>query len=236
MISVIIPAYNEEKVIADCLKALAGQKTKQKFTVILVNNNSTDKTVKVAESFRDKLNLKILLQKQKGRGAARCLGFQYAQGSILLSTDADTIVPNDWIDRMLYHLKTSKAVAVTGTCKIVDCDRFTNTLFNLFQPLFMRFYRLIFGHYWLSGFSFAIYRNVYEKSGGFKPELNGQEDIELSFKVSKIGKIQLISNLPVIFSGRRFRKGLIKGILPYLSTFIAYFFFKKEKIVLPDIR
>lgn len=236
MISVIIPAYNEEKKIEKCLGSLLNQITTQKFEVIVVDNNSSDKTAEIARLYKSKLNLKIIVQKIKGRGAARQKGFQQAEGEIILSTDADTIVPPSWIELFSKTLKDSNAIAVTGTCKMMDCDFLTNTILNISQPLIMRIYRLIFGHYWLSGFSFGIYKSAYIKSGGFNKYLNALEDIDLSFKVSRIGQIKFISNLPVIFSGRRFKKGLIKGILPYLTTFITCFFYKNEKITMSDIR
>ena len=58
-ITVCIPAYNEEKNIAECLQALVNQTTNEKFEVILVNNNSTDQTIAIAEQFKKKLQLKI---------------------------------------------------------------------------------------------------------------------------------------------------------------------------------
>lgn len=236
MISVIIPAYNEEKKIGECLGSLVNQNTTQKFEVIVVDNNSKDKTAEIARQYESKLNLKIVVQKIKGRGAARQKGFHQAKGEIILSTDADTIVPPSWIEKFSKTLQESNAVAVTGTCRIIDCGFFTNTIINIFQPLFMRIYRLVFGHYWLSGFSFGIYKDVYKKSGGFNKNLNVQEDIDLSFRVSKIGRIKFIPNLPVIFSGRRFKNGLIKESSAYVTTFIGYFYYKNEKVILSDIR
>ncbi len=237
MVSVVIPAYNEEKVIGACLDSLVKQKTQHKFEVIVVNNNSTDKTADAVNSYRNRLELNLVMQKEKGRGPARQIGFSHACGDIILSTDADTVVPPGWVETLSDSLRGSNAVAISGTCKIVDCGLFTNTLFNFFQPLAMRVYRLVFGHYWLNGFNFAIYKEVYRKSGGFNVKLNSQEDIDLSFKVSKLGKIHFMPGLPVIFSGRRFRqKGLIRGSLPYLLTFIGYFFYKNEGVILSDVR
>lgn len=236
MVSVVIPAYNEEDNITKCLQALVGQETEEKFEVILVNNNSTDKTEEIAKTFLAKLNLKILLEKQKGRGIARHMGFMKANSNIILSTDSDAHVPKNWIDTLVANLKKNGVVAVTGTCRISDCSKTTNNSFNFFQPLFMKGYRLVFKHYWLSGFSFAIYKNIYQKSGGFNTKLNAQEDIDLSFKVAKLGKIHFISNLPVTFSGRRFKDGLIKGLIPYIVTFFEYFLFKKKNMELSDIR
>lgn len=237
MISVIIPAYNEEKKIGECLDSLVNQSIAQKFEVIVVDNNSKDKTAEIARRYESKLNLKIVVQKIKGRGATRQKGFHQAKGKIILSTDADTIIPPSWTEKFSKTLQESNAVAITGTCRIIDCGFFINIIFNILQPLSMRIYRLIFGHYWLSGFSFGIYKDVYKKSGGFNKNLNAQEDIDLSFRVSKVGQIKFIPNLPVIFSGRRFKNGLlIKGLLSYVTTFIGYFFYKNEKVILSDIR
>ena len=236
MISVVIPAYNEEKNIGKCLTSLANQQTNRKIKVIVVDNNSTDKTAQKAKSFSKKLNIEVILEKQKGRGVARKTGFDCAKSEIIFSTDADTILPPHWIEKLYIEIVKSNGVAVTGTCKINDCNNITNRIFNFMQPLTMRIYRFIFGHYWLSGFSFAIYKEAYNKSGGFNPKLNALEDIDLSFKVNKIGKIVFVKNTPVVFSGRRFKQGLIKGSLPYLITFLKYFFLKQESVNITDPR
>lgn len=117
-----------------------------------------------------------------------------------------------------------------------DCNWIANNIINVFQPVITVVYRLLFNHYWLAGFNFAIYKQIYEKSGGFNTKLNAIEDVELAFKVSKIGKIKFIPDLPVTFSGRRFQKGLIKGLIPYLTAFLRHYFQKKEDITLSDVR
>lgn len=236
MVSVIIPTYNEEQSISDCLQSLVNQKTSLEFEVIVVNNNSTDNTINVVNKYKDKLNLRIVNQLVKGRGAARQKGFEIAREDILLSTDADALVPPLWIEKLSNSLKENNVVAVTGICKITDCGLVTNAIFNFLQPMFMRIYRLVFGHYFLSGFSFAIYKETYIKSGGFNKKLNAQEDVDLSFRVSRLGKIKFIPNLAVVSSGRRFNKGLFKGLIPYVKTFISYFFFKDKEVILQDIR
>jgi glycosyltransferase involved in cell wall biosynthesis len=235
MISIVIPAYNEEANILRCLDAFTKQTVKEEFEVIIVDNNSTDKTSKIASGYKNKLNLKIFLENKKGRGAARARGFKEARGSIIFSTDADTIVPVEWIERFEKRLNKNIG-AVTGSCRISDCAPITNFIFNIFQPLSMRVYRTFFGHYWLSGFSFAVKKDIYEKSGGFNDLLNAQEDIDLSFKVSKLTNIEFISDLPVEFSGRRFKNGLILGLIPYFATFISVFLYKKNSTTLSDVR
>lgn len=236
MISVIIPAYNEEKLIGKCLEGLVLQSTDKKFEVILVDNNSTDNTVLIAQKYKKKLDLKIIRESKKGRGAARAAGFKKANGAILFSTDADTIAPPNWIERFTDELEKGDAIAVTGTLKVEDVTGIKKTIINNLSEPYMTSYRALFKHYWLSGFSFAIYKEIYDKSGGFNPNLNSQEDTDLAFRVSKLGKIKLIRNVPVIFSSRRFKNGMISGFLPYAKTFASLFFLRGRSSELPDVR
>lgn len=233
-VSVIIPAYNEEKYLADTLKSLVDQKTDFDFEVIVVDNNSQDQTVKVALSFKDRLNIRVISEKKQGRGAARKKGFDQSLGYIVVSLDADTIVYPSWLQTLITPLK-EEVVATSTSCKIEDCPFLTKFIFNVFQPWVSLLYRICFGHFWLAGFSFAMLRSDYIKSGGFDPILQAQEDLDLSFKVTKLGKIKFI-NQPVIFSGRRFKQGLIKGLYQYISTFIEAFFFNKKDIYLSNVR
>lgn len=235
MISVVIPAYNEEKNIGRTLDSLVAQTTTQDYEVIVVDNASTDKTPEIVNKYKDKLNLKLVEEPNKGRGQARFTGFRVAQGDIILSTDSDTVVPPDWIDKIASYFNDPNIAAVTGTCIINDCSWRINKSFNIFQPTAMVAYRLVFQHYWLSGFNFAIRADVYKKAGEFNPHINMQEDTDLAIRVKNHGKIKFVRDIPVIFSGRRFQKGLIRGATPYVTSYINYFFLKKSPY-LSDIR
>lgn len=236
MISVVIPAFNEEKSLADCLTSLTAQETNASFEVIVVNNNSTDKTQQIAESFLKHLDLKIIHEGVKGRGRARSTGFTHAKGNIIFSTDADAILPPDWIETFMNALQKTDVIGVTGDSRINDSGRYKNTVFNFLQPIFMRTYRVIFGHYWLSGYNSAITNDAYIKAGGFNIEINGQEDIELSQRVSKLGKITYVPHNSIYYSGRRFKNGLMRGIFQYHIAYIQEFFLHKKNADLPDIR
>lgn len=236
MISIVVPAYNEEKSISACLDSLVNQKTLYEFEIIVVDNNSTDRTGAIAKRYIEKSPIRIIFEKKKGRGAARQAGFKVARGDIILSTDADAIVPENWMDYITSYFNDPTVIAVTGPCKINDCSYIRNTIFNFLQPKLMISYRIIFQHYWLSGFNFAIRKEIYEEAGGFNPALNVQEDTELSFRVRKLGKIKFARRLLVIASGRRFKNGLIQGLGSYLKTYIDYFVFKKVNTTLSDTR
>ena len=236
LVSVVIPAYNEEKYICSTLSSLleSVKKTDLNFEVILIDNNSSDDTTKVAQKFNKDLNLRIIRETVQGRGAARARGFREAKGRIILSADADTLFDEDWINTLVKGLENG-AGAIATSCKIVDCSSLTNAMFNFMQPKLAVLYRIFFGHYWLGGFSFSITRPLYEASGGFDSTLQTLEDVDLSFKVSRLGKIKFI-NKPVIFSGRRFQKSLFLGMLQYVKTFIQAFILKNKQIYMDNPR
>lgn len=234
MISVIIPAYNEELRIARCLESLTRQTTREQYEVIVVDNASTDHTVETAERFKNRLRLRIIVEQRKGRGAARSAGFNAARGDILLSTDADTQVPPDWLDSLVSSVRDPHTIAVTGSCILSERSAFSNFFFRKIHRFVMWIYALFTGHYWLSGFNFAIRRDAYIRSGGFRPDLNALEDIDLGFRVAKLGTIRYIA-LCVKSSARRFRSGVLIGSLPYFRSFYEYYVQKKQ-VAMSDVR
>lgn len=92
-VSLVIPAYNEEPHIADCLDAIAAQTVKP-FEVIVVDNNSTDRTAAIARSYPF---VKLLREKQQGVVYARDCGFNAARGDIIGRLDADGQLAKDWV-------------------------------------------------------------------------------------------------------------------------------------------
>jgi len=238
MISVVIIAYNEERSMGACLDAFTRPQIDEPYEILLIDNASTDGTTERAESYTEKIPLRIIREEKKGRGAARARGFREAKGDIVFSTDSDSIVPTEWVKTFTAALRNdAKAVAVSGPYRIEDCGALTNALFNIIQPLTMHLYRLCVGHYWLTGSNFAIRKSAYDASGGFDPDTPSSEDTELSFRVKKIGKIRYVP-CAVISSGRRFRGGffgLVKGLLAYPWTWIKRFVFRRE-VDLADVR
>ena len=95
-ISIIIPALNEEKMIGRCLESLTQLAfAHDRFEVLIVDNGSRDRTLAIAESFKDRLNLKILQQAGVRISALRNLGARAASGNTLAFLDADCLAPAD---------------------------------------------------------------------------------------------------------------------------------------------
>lgn len=235
-ISVIIPAYNEEKYIGLCLQSLVWQNTKRKFEVILVDNNSTDSTRNIALSFADKLNIRIVTEKQQGRGVARWRGFEEATGDFLFSSDADTIFPKEWIEQFMKYFKNKKIVAVTSLCNIDDPSRRNKAIFKFVHQLTNEAHRILLGYYCLYGFSYAIRREIYIKAGKIDKTLNALDDIDLGSRVKKFGKIQLVRDMPVLTSNRRYKNGLVRGLLSFVKPDIQVMLLKKNKFVMDNPR
>lgn len=237
MVSVVIPAFNEEKTIAKVLDSLEKQSLNEKFEVILVDNNSNDKTVRVARNFGRKFNLRIISELRRGRGTARATGFAKAGGEIIFSTDADTILPERWLETGLKYFENPQVVGVTGPWEIKDLGGHKEFFLNHFQEVCSVYPAiLILGCPWLTGFNFAVRKKAYLKSGGFNPDLNAHEDIDLTLRLRKLGKIIYAWDLKPITSGRRFKKGLRRGFWTYQKEWLKKNILGDKQVFLEDAR
>ncbi len=231
-VTVVIPAYNEERAIFACMDALCKQKTAHNYKIIVVNNASTDNTASVALSWKDKLALEIMEEPLKGRGAARRAGFAKANTDIILSTDADSKVPPNWIEAMVDTLLSNpKAVACTSPSFITDGSKMTNLTMSIGMPLSLRMYRLIVGHYMVTGGTFAVRRLAYESAGGFDETQDMLDDVDLSFRLAKLGKIIYLPFLRVETEGDIFSKGYIQGFWHYFKHWPKLY--KKYRLAKP---
>ena len=110
-LSLVIPVYNEEHHIKACLNAIAAQ-TAAPFEVILVDNNSTDKTVEIAKHFPF---VKVINEPRQGRGWARTAGFNAAKGEIIGRIDADSRIDPDWVEHAVRHFTHETSLhGITG--------------------------------------------------------------------------------------------------------------------------
>lgn len=105
--------YNEADTIYDCLAAIAGQ-TSAPYEVLLVDNNSTDDTVAIANKFAF---VTILHAQRQGVVHARTTGFNAARGDVIGRIDADTRVARDWVQTIQHLFETEDVAAFTGSVR-----------------------------------------------------------------------------------------------------------------------
>src|SRR3989344_8477717 len=101
-VSVIIPVYNEEKVIQYCLESLKNQ-TFRDMEIIVVDDGSTDRTQELVKG------VMLLIQDHKGPGEARNFGAKQAKGEILVFVDADMTFDKDFIKELIKPIITEKS-------------------------------------------------------------------------------------------------------------------------------
>jgi len=116
MLSIIIPAYNEEKRLGESLEKLIDflKTYPAKVEVILVDDGSTDKTFQLAQSYQEKIpNFKIIkLEKNTGKGFAVKKGYEKAKGNIVLFTDSDFSTPITEVPKMVKKIKEGFDIAI----------------------------------------------------------------------------------------------------------------------------
>lgn len=110
LVSILIAAWNEEVNILNCVSSLADQETDIPFEIIVINNNSTDKTQETINQLR----VRTFFQPIQGVGPARQLGQERARGKYILLADADCVYPACWLDKMITVLAQKDVVCVYG--------------------------------------------------------------------------------------------------------------------------
>lgn len=104
-VSIVIPAYNEERHIRLCLDSIAAQ-TERPDEVIVVDNNSTDATAAICSEYNF---VKVIKEKQQGIVYARNAGFNAAKSDIIGRVDADVEFPEDWVERIRDYYEADPA-------------------------------------------------------------------------------------------------------------------------------
>ncbi len=217
-ISVVIPAYNEEKRIGACLTSIYHQ-TELPFEVIVVDNNSTDKTAEIAK----RMGATVITETKQGITFARNAGFNAARGDVIARTDADTIVSRDWIEKINKHFEKDPMLDAISGPAVFGLRVFS----PLVRLLVFETNKKIFGHYGLYGPNFALRKSAWER---VKDEVclddeKVHEDTDIAIHIGKRGKIGYDKDLKVRTSARRLRQSPSSQLVEYLvkwADMIAY--------------
>ncbi|WP_338836625.1 glycosyltransferase family 2 protein [Gordonia polyisoprenivorans] len=245
-VAVIIPAYNEERLIVDTLQALQNQEFDAPlhreilhgFRVVVVDNNSTDRTPDLVREFIEagtRFHTELISETEKGSGCAADTGARHAIASgarYIARTDADSHPAPDWLATLLIPLFAGKRL-VGGRVKARDDEDVSPFLFNAVGKLWrvghaVEYLRTARGpavarrSYAVVGNNMAIDVEMYLESGGF-PRTRMEDvddDTVLQSRVrSLVGPkgIALQKNALVYTSQRRQQAFGIKGLLEWYS-------------------
>lgn len=111
-VSIVIPVFNEEEYISDCIDSLLNQDYPPKeYEIIVVDNNSSDNTLRIVNKYK---NVSVVTEYMRGASAARNKGIKLARGEIIAFVDGDTIIPRGWVNNILDVFKDNRRLGVVG--------------------------------------------------------------------------------------------------------------------------
>lgn len=201
-VSVVIPVYNEESRIKNCLNSLMKQDDKPD-EIIMVDNNSTDNTVSIAKKYKD---IKIINEKKQGITPARNKGFNTAKYEIIARCDADSVLPTNWVKQIRKVFSKNKNV-VGFTNPIVFHDLPVIVKSSLPSDIFYYLSKAIIGIPTLIGPSLGITKKAWlkVKKEVCSDDKKVHEDIDLAIHLKKYGEIFFEPKVIVQISGRRIK-------------------------------
>ena len=208
MISVVVPTYNEEQNIERCLRSLAEQTVpRETYEIIVVDGNSKDRTRDLAEPMADR----VFIQTGKRVGGARNDGAMAASGDIIATTDADCIVPPDWVERIERNFAERDIVQLYGTVYPIE-EGLRNRLSLLGANAFSRLGYYTRTIYFTLGCNTAFDREAFIRAGMYRC-IDAGDDLEIAQRMRKLGKVYLDPGLKVGFSMRRYQQfGTIRSL------------------------
>lgn len=223
-ISVVIPAFNEEKTLLTCLTSLKNQTyPANDYEIIVVDNNSTDATAHIAK----KEGVRVVSCVEKGVAAARQCGVNEALAEIIAFTDADSHVPADWI-RKISELMEDKTLLLLGGKVMPDTtDRVALWMYEIADKMIL--VQQALGKVLPWGINLTVRKEALEKIGGFDVHIASAEDWDIALRMQKqFGKksVRYVSSVLAYTSNRKqenkkvFVKYLWDGVVNYTNFVI----------------
>lgn len=215
-ISLVIPAYNEEEYIGRCLGSVLSQEVMPD-EIIVVDNNSTDRTAEIVSRFP----VRLIRESKQGIAHARNAGFDAATGHVIARTDADTILPSDWIARIGALFAAGDIDAFTGPAAPYDLPLMQSSKPVEAYLLVAKFIQK--GVPTMIGFNMAVtatmWKNVRESLCNDDKKVH--EDVDLALKIHKAGgRISYAKPIMVFTSARRLKKKPGSFLVEYPVRFV----------------
>ncbi len=186
-LSVLIPAYNEEKSIRDTIKSVLDiNYPKNLFEIIVIDDGSTDNTLKIIKEFK---NIKILSKENSGKADSLNKAIMIANNEIIVVVDADSYPDKDSFLKMVPYFLDKNVGAVTSSIMVKNPKNLIEKLQST-EYIFIAFARKLLdsiGSVYVTPGPLSMYRkDALLKVGGFDKR-NLTEDIEIAWNLLKHG-------------------------------------------------
>ncbi len=237
LISFVVPAYNEEALLAETLAVIQGEIAREglilgeEAEIIVVDNASTDQTGAIARKIP---GVVVVEEPRKGLVQARFAGFVRSSGALIANIDADTHLPTGWLARVRAEFaKDSRLVALSGPYLYRDLSPGVQRVVGFYYRLAYAAY--LVNHYvlrvgaMLQGGNFVVRRAAMAQLGAANDRFRFYgEDTDLARRLSRFGRVKFTFALPAYSSGRRLKgEGVVTIGLRYSLNFFWATFLKK---------
>ncbi len=212
-ISVIVPVFNGEETIEECIQSLLNLSyPEDRYEIIIVDNKSTDNTKKIVEKYP----VKLLLETKRGSYAARNAGIRTAKGDILAFTDSDCIVDKNWLKYIIKKFDDAEVGGVGGKViaynPVTIVEQYTTKFSGVLDQETFVGYKEPF----IVTANAAYRRDVLYKVGLFDESFVSGGDVDLGWRVSWQGfKIVYEPKAIVYHKHRTTLKGLFLQFFKY---------------------
>jgi glycosyltransferase involved in cell wall biosynthesis len=234
-LSLIIPVYQEEKILEKHLKLFTDElRDKYNFEIIVSDGGSNDGTIEIAKNYADVI-IKHNKSERQTIAAGRNRGAEQASAGVLIFLNADSIpvdinnffeVINEFSQRKgIYKKYDALACLVSGFPEeVILKDKIFYAIHNKYVEI-LNFLGIGMGR----GECQVVRKNIFEEAGKYNDAIVAGEDFDLYNRISKISKIKFEKKLHVCESPRRFRKyGYIKTIFYWLINSLTVMFLGKS--------
>jgi len=183
-VSIVIPAYNSQKTIAQSIEYCLSQTYEAcRLETFIVDDGSSDGTAEIIKKYP----VKYIYQNNRGPAAARNAGWRGASGEIVCFTDSDCVPEKDWVKKMVEKYTSETIGAVGGSYDIRNKESLLAECIH--EEILQRHRQIPFETDYLGSFNVSYRRKVLEEVGGFKSSFKNAsgEDNDLSYRVRKAG-------------------------------------------------
>lgn len=193
-ISLIVPAFNEEKLLAAALACIREAASGLDIELIVCDNNSTDRTAEIAREAGAKVVFEPVNQISRARNA----GAAAASGDWLVFVDADSFPDRALFAELADAIAAGRCVGGGATVRFDEADRAARVAVAIWNAI-SRTMR------WAAGSFVFCEAGAFRALGGFSTELFASEEIDFSRRLKRIGTVMILHRHPLRTSGRKVR-------------------------------
>jgi len=204
--SIIIPVYNRPQEIDELLNSLLFQDYAKPFEIVIIEDGSTEKCKDIVKIYQEKLAITYLFKDNSGPGQSRNYGMQKASGNYFILLDSDVVLPKDYLSSIAKTLQSNFTEVFAAPDKSHHLFTEIQKAINYAMTSFLTTGGLRNNKgntkFQLRSFNMGMSKKTFELTSGFEKQNYG-EDIDLSFRIDKLGLSKQFIEKAFVYHKRR---------------------------------